>query len=325
MKKNYILILAGIISFSSYSQSNVTDFEDLNLSADSYWNGSDQSGQFISNTVMFNNAYDTAWGGSWSGVSYSNMKDDTTAGYGNQFSCIAAIGYNSSATYSIFNPKSNILVTIPNYGALTGFWINNSTYAYLSMKNGDSFAKKFGDSTNAAGVDDGTNGNDWFKLTIHGENSDSVEFYLADFRGSASADYILKDWTYVDLSTLNPNSKNLTFSMSSSDVGRFGMNTPKYFCMDNLTYTTSLSVVENIENSISIYPNPTQNNINVKFEETINNASYRLIDVAGREVVTSTLNGVSSLNLDLSNQNNGVYFLMINIEGEVITKKIIKQ
>jgi hypothetical protein len=92
-----------------------------------------------------------------------------------------------------------------------------------------------------------------------------------------------------------------------------------------LTYTTSLSVVENIENSISIYPNPTQNNINVKFEETISNASYRLIDVAGREVVTSTLNGVSSLNLDLSNQNNGVYFLMINIEGEVITKKIIKQ
>ena len=325
MKKNYILILVGIISFSSYSQSNVTDFEDLNLSTDSYWNGSDQSGQFISNTVLFNNAYDTAWGGSWSGVSYSNMKDDTTSGFGNQYSCIAGMGYNTSQTYALFNPNSDTLVTIPNYGALTGFWINNSTYSYLSMLKGDSFAKKFGDSTNASGTNDGTNGNDFFKLTIYGTNSDSVEFYLADFRGASKKDYIVKDWTYVDLTTLNPNSKNLTFVMSSSDVGGFGMNTPKYFCMDDLTYSTSVSVIENFENSISIYPNPTQNNINVNFEETINNASYRLVDVAGREVVSSSINGVCSLNLDLSNHNNGVYFLMINIEGEVITKKIIKQ
>ena len=325
MKKNYILILAGIISFSSYSQTNVSDFEDLNLPADSFWNGSDGSGQFNSNSVIFNNSYDTSFGGFWSGFAYSNMKNDTTAGFGNQYSCIAGKGYNSSATFGLYYNNASELVTIPNYGAFTGFWINNSTYAYLSMKDGDSFSKKFGDSTNASGAVDGTNGNDFLKLTIYGTNSDSVEFYLADYRGADSLDYILKDWTYVDLSTLNPNSKTLKFKMSSSDNNSFGMVTPAYFCMDNLTYTTSVSITENIENTISIFPNPTQNNVNVKFEETISNASYRLIDVAGREVFSSSINGVNTLSLDLSNQNNGVYFLMINIDGEVITKKIIKQ
>ena len=80
------------------------------------------------------------------------------------------------------------------------------------MTNGDSFAKKFGDSTDASGTSDGTNGNDFFKLSIYGENNDSIEFYLADFRGPDSTDYILKEWTYVSLAGLDPLSKNFKSS-----------------------------------------------------------------------------------------------------------------
>ena len=50
----------------------------------------------------------------------------------------------------------------------------NATYAYLSMKHGDDFSKKFEDG-------------DWFKLTISAYDVNNVEIgamdvYLADYR-----------------------------------------------------------------------------------------------------------------------------------------------
>ncbi|MDP2337269.1 MAG: DUF4465 domain-containing protein, partial [Bacteroidota bacterium] len=60
----------------------------------------------------------------------------------------------------------------------SGFYVTNSTYAYLSMKNGDPFAKKFGGPSG--------NDNDWLILTIEGFDSGNkltgkVETFLADF------------------------------------------------------------------------------------------------------------------------------------------------
>jgi len=307
------------------AQGNTVDFEDLSLSIDTFWNGNSQAGQFNSNQVTFYNNYDTSFGGFWSGVAYSTMRDSTTAGFGNQYSCISAEGYNSSQTYAVFTPNSDTIIEIPNWSSLSGFWINNSTYAYLSMKNGDMFAKKFGDSTNASGAFDGTNGNDFFKLTIFGQYNDSVEFYLADFRGPDALDYIIKDWTFVDLSALDVRTKALTFAMTSSDVGGFGMNTPKYFCMDNLIYNAFVSVSELVESDIQLFPNPTQNVVNVKLPTQFTEGTLRLIDVTGREIMNTNISGTNRFELDLSKEKNGVYFAVISINDQVITKRIIKQ
>lgn len=80
---------------------------------------------------------------------------------------------------------------------------------------------------------------DWFLLTITGKDAsgadtNTVEFYLADYRfEDNSEDYIVDSWEYVDLSSLGV-VKSLEFSLSSSDVGDFGINTPTYFAMDSL-------------------------------------------------------------------------------------------
>jgi hypothetical protein len=55
---------------------------------------------------------------------------------------------------AIINLNSNAIGKVVN-----GFYVTNGTYAALSMKNGDQFAKKFGSLTNANGDVDGTNGN----------------------------------------------------------------------------------------------------------------------------------------------------------------------
>jgi hypothetical protein len=57
-----------------------------------------------------------------------------------------------------------------------------------------------------------------------------VEFYLADFRNGKSL--IVKDWTYVDLSSLKLVDR-IKCTLTSSDNGDYGMNTPGYFCIDN--------------------------------------------------------------------------------------------
>ncbi|NEP06841.1 MAG: DUF4465 domain-containing protein [Okeania sp. SIO2G4] len=94
------------------------------------------------------------------------------------------------------------------------------------------FAKKFG----------GVSGNnpDFFLLTINGLDDSStlvgsVEFYLADYRfADNSQDFIVGDWSLVDLSPLNAATK-LSFALASSDNDpQFGLNTPPYFALDNL-------------------------------------------------------------------------------------------
>ncbi len=329
MTKNYLLIFAGVLSFSAFSQTNTADFEDLALPLDTFWNGSNLSGGFNSGMVRFQNQYDTAWGGSWKKFAYSTMRDTTTASYANQYSCISGKGVGSSDTYGVgyFNGTdfpSLFSLTTPSSGIslFKGVYITNTTYAYLSMKNGDSFAKKFGDSTDVSGSLDGTSGRDWLKLTIYG-STDSLEFYLADYRGPDSTDYIIKDWTYVDLTPLNEN-MSLSFKLTSSDNGAFGMNTPGYFCLDSLIYegVTSLSEVQ--EFSISVYPNPTQNSVKISFESNKVSGFYRVTDIAGREVMNGEFSELNSVELDLSNEKNGVYFLSVSKGDTVVTRKIIK-
>ncbi|WP_165066065.1 DUF4465 domain-containing protein [Paludisphaera rhizosphaerae] len=236
----------------------VAGFDDLTLAPKSYNRGpmpnatlvdgpygKVAAGSFTTGGVTLNNRYDTTYG-SWGGFAYSNTTDTTTAGYLNQFSAYAggghsgtnygvAFGYASSS----FNPQTpqdfGTLPTIilPTGGSIEGMFVTNTTYAALSMLNGDSFAKKF---------DTG----DWFKLTAYGFTSsglESVDFYLADYRSSNAADhYILDAWAYMDLSSL-AGATQLWFNVSSSDVGQYGMNTPGYFAVDDITYSLNATAV----------------------------------------------------------------------------------
>ena len=103
--------------------------------------------------------------------------------------------------------------------------INNTTYSFLAIANGDDFARKF-------------DAGDWFKIIItgfstNGNQTGKVEFYLADFRNGKS--YICQEWTEVNLKSLGKVNK-LEFTFESTDSGEYGMNTPAYACIDDIIY-----------------------------------------------------------------------------------------
>lgn len=225
----FLLPLVGILFFTSCADDGensgnaipyvTIDFEDVTLHADSTLKDT----SFISKNMTFVNVVNS-WG-FWSGFAASSRYDMTTAGYTNDLSVYAptaasgkkyAVVYDNNAVCYFADNKEYVLQELK---------LNNSTYAYLSMKDGDAYAKKF-----ASG--------DWFKLTIYGYNSsnvkvDSLDYYLADFRDGKS--YICNQWTIVPLGELGLVNK-LSFSFSSSDNGAWGMNTPAYVCVDDIKY-----------------------------------------------------------------------------------------
>ena len=262
MRKNYkmasLACLGLVLAFQNTNAQSISDFESLTLGAESAWDGSDLSGSytptsfttnFLSGDLSIQNVWDTTWGspGYWSnGAIQSSFTDSITPGPANINSSRAAEGNNGSLTYLVAKNKTRLtLKNTASDDTVNGMYITNGTYAGLSMKNGDSFGKQFGSSNNALGNPDGTNGADWFLLTIKGADSlgvltsDSVNFYLADYRFTNNAlDYIIEDWQYVDLTPLG-SIVSLTFTVTSSDVGIYGMNTPAYFCIDDVTPSTA--------------------------------------------------------------------------------------
>lgn len=235
MKSLTLATLLTGLAFSSGAAAIVetpagANFDDLSLAPNSYF-FPQQTTTFVSGGATFNHSYTEYFPGcchtDWV---YSNMTDTTTAGYTNQHSAITGGGALGSSNYGIAYMGAPT-VTFAGPATVSGAYFTNTTYAALSMRDGDSFAKKFGGATG--------NDADWFKLTIQGRDAanaltGSVDFYLADFRfADNNQDYILNTWAYVDLSSLGT-VNSLSFVLDSSDVGQFGMNTPAYFAMDNL-------------------------------------------------------------------------------------------
>ena len=191
-----------------------------------YWNGKDGSGGFQIDSAFFSNSYNFAWN-SWSGFSYSRVTDNITEGFTNQFSAIPGEGNNGSSNYGIWYLDGEIIFN-EDETRVNSVYVTNSTYAYYSMLNGDQFASQF---------DEG----DSLTLTILAYDymdqklSDSIVFYLADFTSTDPTEhYIINDWQEIDLSSLG-DVKKLEFYLTSSDVGVFGMNTPNYFALDDLS------------------------------------------------------------------------------------------
>lgn len=222
MKKVLFLIFFLFCLSSPWASAAVIDFEDLDLGAESYWNGSDGSGAFTSVGAAFSNTYDAQWQ-SWDGFSYSNLTDNTTEGFAGQYSAIAGSGALNTTTYVIGYystfAASPPTVTFSYAQTLTGAYITNNNYAYYSMLKGDPFAKQFEEG-------------DWFTLTITGKDADGNVTGTVDCNLATGTD-ILNNWEWVDLRSLGT-VKSLEFSLSSSDTGEFGMNTPAYFAMDFL-------------------------------------------------------------------------------------------
>ncbi len=314
----FIIGVRPVIS-GAYS---IAGFEEISLEPESAWNGSDLSGQFISGQATFINSYNADWM-SWSGWACSDYTDNVTPGYMNQYSAFSPVrldsvnGKNYGVSYAGYT--SEIILSDSISRPVKGFFVTNATYSALSMLNGDPYAKKFGG-------DEGTD-EDWFKLTVGGISSagdtTKVDFMLADYRfEDNNMDYVISTWQWVDLTPLGDVYK-LIFNLHSTDIGDFGMNTPAYFCMDNLFLSELSGTTIYSPDQVRVYPNPASEYIYIH-SGSKSIEDIRIIDASGRICIARKFLEEGTP-LETSSLRPGIYILNMKINGENFYERVLIQ
>jgi len=310
MLKRFSPVFALLLLFQfTMSAQVIATFENFKLHPGQHLNNAAPDHGFKSGSIELPNFYDSQFD-YWSGWAISADTNRTTPGFQNQYSSIAGHGALGTATYAtgyVYDPS--IIRLQPNAigKPMIGFYVTNSTYSYLSMKYGDSFAKKFGGES---GKDP-----DFFLMTIKKYSGgaladDSINIYLADYRSSdPGKDFILSDWKYVDLTTLGE-VDSLVLRMTSSDVGVFGMNTPAYICIDQVSTDNLLSAsyINDIGNKIDINPNPAHETLYLNLPTKGNVAIMNMQGI----VTWSSFLEPGEHQVSVASWPRGVYFLSLN-------------
>lgn len=247
-----IAILGWAFITRPLSAATIVDFEDVNLAAndDLRATGTDAS-PLVSQGVHFNRSWNDTFACCPSGWAISNRTDLQTAGPGNAYSAVSnqgsGGGVDGSANFGVVNvipgdgvrPRvslANEHVLFPGSVRVDGMYVTNVTYAFLAIAEGRDDNTK----DQPVFVKGAFGPGDWFRLDVTGltsqlQETGTTSVYLADFRDGQQL--IVDDWSWVDLTPLGDAVTSLEFAMSSSDLGDFGMNTPAYFAIDNLSYT----------------------------------------------------------------------------------------
>lgn len=229
-----------------------------------------------------------------------------SAGTDDQFGCMAKGGYAGEGTpffVSYWDTYTETTQDLHSCEAFTpssyyavGCYVCNSPYVYYTIQQGNAYSKKFEQG-------------DWFKLIVHGLDEfdtevGTVEYYLADYRSQNPEEWKLNNsWEWIDLSSLG-RVMTIYFSLESSDTGKWGMNTPAYFCLDRLTVSTDKpsAIEETAVATVKAYYDRANSQIRV---ESANPVEVAVYNMNGALVMNRYVDGTASI--DMSVYPSGVY------------------
>ena len=230
--RKIFLFAAALMSTAMFAQLQVATFEDVTIGAPESVLHLSESGAIQSGSFSF--TQEVADYGEWGVYYFGNLPSNKSD---NEF--VSYLDAEKSASGGAYEGENFNVWTASYYAAngitleeptvVPGFFINNSAYAVNSMCNGDSYAKKF-------------DKDDWFRLTIGAMRNGEGIYSIVVVDLAADGEYIDK-WTYVDLSEFGKVDA-IYFTLTSSDTGDYGMNTPAYFCIDNFGATVPAGYVE---------------------------------------------------------------------------------
>ena len=198
------------------------------------------NGLGLSNTYTETDTGEPYFWANWEVSKVMNTQDGT---YSNQHAAYPGGGSSSTGIasqgehygigfWNAFDPSDRLLILIPEGRSVQSMHVSNTTYAALTMRDGNAFARPFAQD-------------DWFMIEVmgfdvDGEKTGSINFYLADFRSQDPEEhYILDHWELVDLRSLGMNAREIEIIFQSSDVGAWGINHPTYLAIDNLSFTVA--------------------------------------------------------------------------------------
>lgn len=227
-----------------YKQTVTISFEKQQLNADGFWIGAAEGNSY---------SYDDDWGGTTTTYTDNAYKEGPvvfpvtynlyTTAYGtSDFWSGFAISNRTATTFNAMTltpdqynnvtgkaHSGNNFCVITTYGekislgsgvVIKSLYFTNSAYTVNSILNGDNYS---GDKFDAT---------DWFKCTLIGEKADGTTV-SKDIDLAKDGGYV-NDWQLLDLSDMGAIT-SLSFAFSGSRSNDWGVLTPAYICIDDVT------------------------------------------------------------------------------------------
>ena len=91
----------------------------------------------------------------------------------------------------------------------------------------------------------------------------------------------------------------------------------------HVTTCTPVGIDVSISSTINIHPNPTSGQISISLEEA-RTGVLRVLNSLVQIVLEDAFKGVNEIDISLDGPS-GIYFLQLEIDGELITKKVVKE
>jgi len=224
MRRSYWFLLVPFLVLAASAAQTTVSFEGLGLLPGQHANNA----SFSTNAATFRNV---DYGYSWAGFAFSAVSNVVLNWYTNQYAAAQgfprayAVGYQDD--YHGVAPEIAFDLPVAPQSVL----LNNTTYAALTIRDGDAFgyARPFGS-------------NDYFVLTLTAYDLDgkavaATNHYLADFRGTNT--FIQTNWSRLDLSWMPPTVVALVGTLETTDMSGAWANTPTYFALADFTYAYS--------------------------------------------------------------------------------------
>ena len=154
------------------------------------------------------------------------------------------------------------------------------------------------------------------KVDLLCENSDATQAWFLSL-DSISCDQIPSDGNYYVFVYIDANG-----SISETNESN---NTYRYYNYYSACRSSSIAEEKNKLGEVNIFPNPTNDEINVQLTELPSeDVLANIYDVSGKLIIQKKVNSLNT-NIDLRNVRRGYYMISLVVESEVLlSKKVMK-
>lgn len=162
------------------------------------------------------------------------------------------------------------------------------------------------------------------KLVDFAGGSGEASALEININGGSTPQLVANQWVSVDV-PITALGGVIAGNLNRSDVAQIGITTAM---VDNVWYdniylhkNTVLSNESFTASKVNMYPNPSNNVVNINSIDTID--SVIIMNVLGQTVMTKEVNS-NNFTLDISELNPGQYFMSLISNGVKVSKKLIK-
>lgn len=277
-------------------------------------------------------------------ISFSRLKtelnNDVVTIYNGESTSDPVVGTYSGNTLpadiTISGPKALVRFqtngTVADQGFLINYRANHANSYCVSTKLLTTPTGNVGDGS----LTDNYNNNTYCRWFIQPAGATSVTLTFSSFDVSAEDEVLIFNRSASPIELIAKYSGTNLPPVIVLPAGRLGIE----FITDNYqvgqgweaswTSTGSASGIQNMEgiNMMSIFPNPSQSELNIQISsELIMNANLSIVDLAGKQMFSENvaLNEMFNYKLDVSNYSKGMYFVTLKNENGTMILKFIKQ